>query len=283
MSSRPLKRSASVASLPTPPMTLHKRHNSRVHSDSDSESDQELDVSLGAKRRKTKQEDEQEESDFWNSSSAKADASDRQNSTSSNGVENANGERSSAPLLYRLKRTQSTGSQPLTPPPSHRKPSATASNRDSSPSPTSLLPRTPSPSGLCLPSTPVRRRDKSILRDSPENPFLASPAAPASSDSDCEQNEQEEAADDGVLVEKPTMEFVYRGTHRTYANPYYNRTPPPNSLLPVEHPDYEMDDRGGAMSYTRLFGVPKRKTKPTKARPPRTISNTNVVKETAIS
>lgn len=49
----------------------------------------------------------------------------------------------------------------------------------------------------------------SLLRDSPDNPFLTSPPGAALSGFESEQNEEEEGAESGEeLVEKPTMEFV---------------------------------------------------------------------------
>ncbi|KAJ7364344.1 hypothetical protein DFH08DRAFT_660635, partial [Mycena albidolilacea] len=214
---RPLKRSASVASLPTPPRTHHKRK--RAASKHSRASDDDLSATDDDDEQLIK-EAEAEES-FWLATNAAA-ASGTQ-----------------PPLLYRRLQAQSKtqtqpqtqlhGVPPVSPPPSHRKPPVRA-------------PCTPTPksssSTVSPPATPTRA---SILRDSPDNPFLASPLGPQ------DEVVVNESSSDALQEEKPTMAFVFRGVRRSFPNPYYNpsRTSPnPNSQLPPEHPDFEPEERG---------------------------------------
>jgi hypothetical protein len=226
-SSRPLKRSASTASLPTPPRTLDKkktrarsRHSVQDtdsesnYSQSDSDGEKEVDrVSFGRKKRRTavvlKGHDEEEhENEFWMGRSAgkkrkqvDADADD-----------------SDAPpalLQYRVK-------APVSPPPSRRQTTA--------PEP----PVTPQSAGSSRMLTRAARRQ--LLRDSPENPFLDdSPGSPASSPAPRTPTQH---------GEKELMTYVFRGMKAQFVNPFYNLPPSAHerSLLPVEHPDYEANE-----------------------------------------
>ncbi|KAK7016325.1 hypothetical protein R3P38DRAFT_2994045 [Favolaschia claudopus] len=242
---RPLKRSASVASLPTPPRTRHKRkrggskHSSRASSDEDltATDDDEDDAETHEKLIK---EAEEEES-FWLSTN------NAQQQSPSTGKSAA-----SAPLLYRRLQTAQSQVQvvePVSPPPSHRKPPARTAAL--------AVPRTPTPKSASTlsPSATPKRGD--ALRDSPDNPFLASPLG---SQDEVVVNESDGSPT--LQEEKPTMAFVFRGVRRSFPNPYYDPastapTPTPNSQLPPEHPDFEPDERSVRKL---LFGV-KRNTK----------------------
>ncbi|KAJ6520912.1 hypothetical protein DFH09DRAFT_997911 [Mycena vulgaris] len=240
---RPLKRSASVASLPTPPRTHHKRK--RAGSKHSRDSDDGLTATDEDDDEKLVKEAEDEES-FWLA------ANPASTSTSRN---------SSPPLLYRRlqahSQTQLHGVPPVSPPPSHRKPPAKAA----------VVPRTPTPksaSTVSPPSTPPpKRRNGAVLipRDSPDNPFLASPLG---SQDEVVVNESDSVP--SVQDEKPTMALVFRGVRRTFPNPYYNPSPSagqnPNSQLPPEHPDFEPDERGVRKL---LFGVGRKNTAPKKS------------------
>ncbi|KAK7033375.1 hypothetical protein R3P38DRAFT_2922337 [Favolaschia claudopus] len=231
---RPLKRSASVASLPTPPRTRHKRkrggskHSSRASSDEDltATDDDEDDAETHEKLIK---EAEEEES-FWLSTN---NAQQQSPSTGKSA--------SSAPLLYRRLQTAQSQVQvvePVSPPPSHRKPPARTA-------------------ALAVPRTPTPKSSSDALRDSPDNPFLASPLG---SQDEVVVNESDGSPT--LQEEKPTMAFVFRGVRRSFPNPYYDPsstapTPTPNSQLPPEHPDFEPDERNVRKL---LFGV-KRNTK----------------------
>jgi hypothetical protein len=253
---RPLKRSASVASLPTPPRTHHKRK--RGGSKHSRASDEDLTATDDDDDEKLIKEAEDEES-FWLATNP-----------ASTTVKNA-----PPPLLYRRLQAQSQsqtqlhGVPPVSPPPSHRKPPLKAT----------VVPRTPtlkSASTVSPPATPSRCNGaSSISRDSPDNPFLASPLGAQDevlvNDSDSVPSSQEE---------KPTMAFVLyvflssrpevlvltypfsRGVRRSFPNPYYNASstsPNPNSQLPPEHPDFEPEERGVRKL---LFGVGRKNAAP---------------------
>ncbi|KAJ7455239.1 hypothetical protein B0H11DRAFT_249136 [Mycena galericulata] len=225
---RPLKRSASVASLPTPPRTHHKRK--RGGSKHSRDSDEVLTATDEEDEEKLIKEAEDEES-FWLTANPA--------STSSNGP---------APLLYRRLQAQNQpqvhGVPPVSPPPSHRKPPGKAAVTSCTSTPLSTI--------VSPPSTPPPTRPTGAValpRDSPNNPFLASPLGSQDevviNDSDCVPSLQEE---------KPTMAFVFRGVRRSFPNPYYNSStePNPNSQLPPEHPDFEPEERAVRKL---LFGV----------------------------
>ncbi|KAJ7707420.1 hypothetical protein B0H17DRAFT_1191922 [Mycena rosella] len=238
---RPLKRSASVASLPTPPRTHRKRKraaskHSRNSDDGLTATDDDEDDD-----EKLIKEAEDEES-FWLAANPP--------STSRN---------ASPPLLYRRlqahSQTQVHGVPPVSPPPSHRKPPAKAAALSPTPTPKSA-------STVSPPSTPPPKRRKVtdfIPRDSPDNPFLASPLG---SQDEIIVNESDSVP--SIQEEKPTMALVFRGVRRNFPNPYYNSSssaPNPNSQLPPEHPDFEPDERGVRkllFGVARKNGVPKK-------------------------
>ena len=169
---RPLKRSASVASLPTPPRTRHKKKSTRSSAVYDTDTDLQSSESEGdnndgevgnkrhKKRRTSAKGAADEEEAFWMDSGSKAksdtevDSKSQATSTSSKSLPEA------PPLLYRRG---TAGAALVSPPPSNRKTLV-------SPSPTSPT-RTPRSSTLAPSSPPVTPRP---LRDSPNNPFLVS-------------------------------------------------------------------------------------------------------------
>ncbi|KAJ7743549.1 hypothetical protein B0H14DRAFT_3897634 [Mycena olivaceomarginata] len=214
---RPLKRSASVASLPTPPRTHHKRK--RAASKHSRASDDDLSATDDDDDEQLIKEAEAEES-FWLATNAPA-ASGTQ-----------------PPLLYRRLQAQSKSqTQPQTQ--LHGVPPRVAA---------AVASETPPAAPSRPPPTPPRA---SILRDSPDNPFLASPLGPQ------DELVVNESPSDALQEEKPTMAFVFRGVRRSFPNPYYNpsRTSPnPNAQLPPEHPDFEPEERGVRKL---LFGVRK--------------------------
>ncbi|KAJ7762002.1 hypothetical protein DFH07DRAFT_957009 [Mycena maculata] len=237
---RLLKRSASVASLPTPPRTHHKRK--RAGSKHSHASDEDLTATEDDDDKKLIKEAEDEESFWLNANPA---------STSTNAP---------PPLLYRRlqaqSQTQAHGVPPVSPPPSHRKLPAKAA----------VVPRTPTPqsSTVSPPSTPPPTRRNGAVplpRDSPDNPFLASPLG---SQDEVVVNESECVP--SLQDEKPTMAFVFRGVRRSFPNPYYNGSsstdPNPNSQLPPEHPDFEPEERGVRKL---LFGVARKTSAPKKS------------------
>ncbi|KAH8829660.1 hypothetical protein DL96DRAFT_1070049 [Flagelloscypha sp. PMI_526] len=214
----PLRRSASIASLPTPPRTTHKRKRAlrALDSDEDNDSESTRDQSESeseevVKRRKLAVADKNDDQDaFW-----------------------LGDEDEDATVLLNNFRKRSA-SHLASPPPSFRGKPVTGQQ-----SPPTLA----SP-----PSTPPRKVNPSAgpIRDSPNNPFLS----PLASDEEIGDNSSlVSAASVDTWIESPTITMVYRGTKRVFNNPHYDpetgraKPPNPNSLLPLEHPDYEADFR----------------------------------------
>ncbi|KAF8884729.1 hypothetical protein CPB84DRAFT_1866835 [Gymnopilus junonius] len=178
-----------------------------------------------------------------------------------------------APLLYRRLQAQAAAATaaiaPVSPPPSHRKAVSQtlalpvhqeqedhATTADS-PSPARVFSLSASP-----PSTPRRqtrsqtlastppRRGGVAFRDSPDNPFLATPEKHVGggdvsrSPSASVTVSSADPSPQTPGVEKPTMTYVFRGVRRVYNNPLYNHaenrpySPPPASKLPIDHPDF---------------------------------------------
>jgi len=221
---RPLKRSASTASLPTPPRTLDKkksrsrsRHSAQDtdsesnYSQSDSDGEQQEDkVVSGRKKRRTSMalrgnDEEEDENEFWTGRRGKARDTDD--------------DASPALLQYRVKAL-------VSPPPSLRQ-------TTSAPEP----PVTPESAGSSSSrTTRLRAARRQALRDSPENPFLDdSPPSAAGSPVPRTPTKHEE---------KPLVTYVFRGMKAQFANPMYNLPPSAHehSLLPVEHPDFEANE-----------------------------------------
>ncbi|KIK07580.1 hypothetical protein K443DRAFT_673170 [Laccaria amethystina LaAM-08-1] len=251
---RVLKRSASTASLPTPPRTHSKPGRGRSRGSCDSDSDdqvvllsdeEELAVSVHKKRR-TREATEEGEDGFWLGTGG---MTTRSKTASGSSNSKAVDPSTQAPLVYRRRQAQfQQQQQPVSPPPSHRKPMVV--------SPTNNAPTTPlrtsqrlvhAPSTASPPVTPKRksqRRTTSVLRDSPQNPFLASPleAVPES-----ESEESPNQSPKTPYQEKPTVAYVFRGVRREFHNPMYNLaknrpiSPPRGSKLPVEHPAFSPD------------------------------------------
>lgn len=239
-----LKRTATAASLPTPPRTQRRRRRSSIASDSDRarSSDTASDDELPVKKRRlaTVQEDDDQDA-FWlgkTSTPPGTVATLKTAASKSDGWSSSDEEE--VPLLTRRKANSDAASDYASPPPSHRKPAKL----------TLATVKTPSPK--------TRRTKTAIpIRDSPNNPFLDSPPASASTtnaspgiaeEADKDGNEEEGDAMYNV-GDKPTVAFVHRGVRRQFPNPYHDpktgraRPVNPNSLLPPEHEDYEPDFR----------------------------------------
>lgn len=168
---RVLKRSASTASLPTPPRTRHKRrhgrslHDAEGDSGSGTASEDEEQKHHYKKRRVSQAQEDDDEDAFWTgqpgASSKKASSGDAIRSPSPD--EDEDDETSSpVPLLFRKNRQ--TNSALASPPPSHRKTTSTAPI--AAPALVLRSATTASP-----PETPKGNP----VRDSPNNPFLESP------------------------------------------------------------------------------------------------------------
>lgn len=176
-----LKRSASMASLPTPPRTHRKHARGRSRGSCDSASDdnaalpsetEERCSERPNKKRRTETVVDDEDA-FWLGAPG---APSKTNS--------------SVPLLYRKSAGQSiqTNVAPVSPPPSHYKGKITSTlvvTPKISPMP--LLDKTPRIASP--PSTPKRHLTRRALKDSPENPFLATPVADSDSPGVTESSE----------------------------------------------------------------------------------------------
>ncbi|KAK2467213.1 hypothetical protein APHAL10511_000762 [Amanita phalloides] len=250
--SRPLKRSASVASLPTPPGTRHRVGKKRekatgslaYHSESDSGGGSSTDSSVGdvenqvngCKRRRTLDILDDEEA-FWLDGGCTGGAK----GPGKGGAES------------RALSEPATRVAPVSPPPSHRK-----------------TKRVDKASDLVA----VRHADSAV--NSPNNPFLDDGKSKTKATSPCTPTS---------LEERPTVTYVFRGVRGVYPNPLYNHakkralSPPPESLLPPEHPDYSPDMRcpprvlfptrpSKSKSHRKRDCLPELPTTPTRSRGP---------------
>ncbi|KAF8960407.1 hypothetical protein BDZ97DRAFT_1833447 [Flammula alnicola] len=261
---RPLKRSASTASLPTPPRTHRKHARGRSRGSCDSESDENAVLSSddeelgGHKKRRTGDAIEAaNEEAFWLSGSAGLNADAAAESLSK---DDSASKSKAVPLLYRRRHAQQAHVDvaPVSPPPSHRKAAVGTLPLDSVPGSSSSPPSTP---------RATRSATKRAIRDSPDNPFLATPVKVVE-DSDTPSASSANPSPHTPNHEKPTVTYVFRGVRRVYQNPLYNHaedrpySPPPASKLPIEDPDYSP-----AVTCTPklLFPAARRNTKGKKA------------------
>ncbi|KAG7452758.1 uncharacterized protein BT62DRAFT_983693 [Guyanagaster necrorhizus] len=246
---RPLKRSSSTASLPTPPRTHHKRRTARSKAFSgesdggDTADSGDQVVRLNKKRRISDiQEEEEEDFDdediFWaGGKSTKAAGSSSETKSASVIRRSESPVGSPLPLLFRKReRAQSTSSL-VSPPPSFRK-------AKTAPAKGPLF-LSASPSNTSPPRTP-KNKAQCPIRDPSNNPFLDSPGG---LDDASDNDDDTTSLSERPYEEKPTVTFVYRGVRKTFPNPYYDPvkkgpvSPTPNSLLPPEHIDFSPDLR----------------------------------------
>ncbi|KAK7043693.1 hypothetical protein VNI00_008304 [Paramarasmius palmivorus] len=274
--SRPLKRSSSSVSLPTPPRTQHRRRIRRLKApkvDSDEDggisggegNTDEEENGRGRKRRRISAIQEQaEEEAFWAADSHKSSIQETLSepdigaTTYDSDVDTGN--TSDVPFLSRRRVKMSTGSAPVSPPPSHRRkkpaktvllkggmalvavPEEEAAKKTADGSPATIA-STP-------PHTPKSQVGKGagispmLLRDSPSNPFLSSPESPSGVD-----RSSRVIQGSTIYDERPTITMVFRGVRKEFPNPHYDhkrgkpKSPDPRSQLPPEHPDYTPDLR----------------------------------------
>ncbi|KDQ31757.1 hypothetical protein PLEOSDRAFT_1110937 [Pleurotus ostreatus PC15] len=260
--SNPLKRSASTASLPTPPRTRRRRRvrlasNNRTDSGSDgaggNSSDEDtlrVPENLHKKRKISAIPEVEEEDEFWM-------GADRSNTLSTEASSSAKDRADESPLsspipiLSRRKQAAtSLGSAPVSPPPSRRVTRTVTSKVSDTPVLTTVTesPHVDTPSTASPPVTPDNklkgktRRFKPSLMDSPDNPFVDSGAG-----SDVDEQDSPDFELRTPPAERPTLTYVFRGVKTRFLNPLYDHAnnrplpPDPDSLLPVEHPDYTGD------------------------------------------
>ncbi|KAI9452750.1 hypothetical protein F5148DRAFT_1289474 [Russula earlei] len=261
--SKSLKRSASVASLPTPPRTVRKRSRSRgsaYHSSDDDDVDDALPVvsphlspsqnhhvseELSAVTHKRRRIDavvaelnaEDGEDTFW-LSGAPAEPQDLKPASKSS----------------RFPRSVSKGKPPSSsrrgPPTSTRRLSQSrAVPASSAPATWSLLSPPPTkPSRLVTP--PRKRTVKPMpVRDSPNNPFLVNPSdSPGSAPSS-------PVGPHTPVPDKETIYYVFRGKRLAFQNPHFGAPKNPRSMLQPEHPDFSPSED---CTPRRLFGPPRK-------------------------
>ena len=205
---RSLKRSASTASLPTPPRTHRKLSRGKSSDFCDSASDEDVayktsDDELLVQRHKKRRVGE------------------------------------SKPLLYRRGQAQ-VDVEPVSPPPSHRRLVVSTPKRTNARKPE---PHIATDSPPVTPQQHKRSPTRRAIRDSPDNPFLATPENQAE-DSSGSSDSSANSSPHGPLQERPTIAYVFRGVRRECKNPLYNHaqdrpfSPPPESKLAIDHPDY---------------------------------------------
>ncbi|KAJ3805479.1 hypothetical protein F5876DRAFT_81740 [Lentinula aff. lateritia] len=254
-STRSLKRSASAASLPTPPRTNRRRKNRKLRSlkaveeeaGGEASSDEEQRPERQSKRRKISNVPEDDEEAFWTAGSPTSHNLQKGNVKEADEVGTESDSDTATSFLSRHgQRSSTVGSAPVSPPPSHRRiPAAKIASIAPALQLLPVVEENPSPSGTSPPVTPKSSKTLA-LRDSPYNPFLASPLDL----DDAASTSKSSKMSTGLLQEKPTVTFIFRGVKKEYPNPYYDhakdkpRSPEPNSLLPPEHKDYTPDLRG---------------------------------------
>jgi hypothetical protein len=169
--SRPLKRSASTASLPTPPRTHHKRKGGRsrasYESDTDLESTASEDEEGGGrnthKKRRMSEMNEVDEEAFWMGTTSTTAKSVKTLKGDAKSTSTSKASSPAHPLLYRRRLNAASVVAPVSPPPSNRRKAMTSTA--TTPTIVDSVPSSP-------PATP---ESKHPMRDSPNNPFLESP------------------------------------------------------------------------------------------------------------
>ena len=171
---RPLKRSASTASLPTPPLTHRKYTQGKSKGSCDTDSDE--DVGLASddelvgqrhKKRRLGEAKQVDEDTFWLADSGLNAEAKNQQPGSKSSTSTIVGLSQAAPLLYRRRQAQ-IDVAPVSPPPSRRRPAVATPKVFVTRKPETCIAAGPPP---VTPKT--RSSTRRILRDSPDNPFLA--------------------------------------------------------------------------------------------------------------
>ncbi|KAI0044774.1 hypothetical protein FA95DRAFT_1561813 [Auriscalpium vulgare] len=271
--SKNLKRSASVASLPTPPRTIRKRSRSRGSAYQSSDDEGALPVlsphgheaadenaAFGHKRRRIDRvvdelSHEDREEAFW-LAAPPLPAEPKAKARAPTSAKPSRLPRPKGAVRTSQSTATSSASTSRARMPSTR-PSLTSSRRLSQSRAATVHPNfalpSPPPSRVRPPVTPPRRtRAKAKpVRDSPNNPFIegSPPSSPVGPNT--------------PIVEKEMLTYVFRGKRQLFPNPHFNAPRDPRSFLAPEHPDFEPTDD---CTPRRLFAAPpipmKRSTKP---------------------
>ncbi|KIJ35292.1 hypothetical protein M422DRAFT_782581 [Sphaerobolus stellatus SS14] len=223
-SRKTLKRTASLASLPSPPPTVQQPKKRRRSSNAESLSDDDDDDG-----------DAEEEFNKGGTIVGRkllfpaAPAGPSRGTLTTDDAENPFVDNKAFDVVEQLAEDASTS--PLkkrrvlaSPPPSKGKPSTSK--------PVAKSPRTPSPLGkrsvLCI------ANELPILGDEEDNPFLDDKKTKSKT------SRTHRSRSPHNLEERPTMTYVFKGMKADVPNPYYNLPDSAfeNSRLPVAHPDY---------------------------------------------
>ncbi|KAH9057934.1 hypothetical protein EDB83DRAFT_1035084 [Lactarius deliciosus] len=281
--SKSLKRSASVASLPTPPRTVRKRSRSRgsAYHSSDDEADEALPVvsphlspsqshhvleELSIPTHKRRRID---------AVVAELNAEEREDTFWLSGAPEQRQDSQPEPKPARLSRPLSKGKPPSSsrrgPPTSARRLSQSRAVPASAVPPTwSLL--SPPPTRPRPPVTPPRKRPAKPMpvRDSPNNPFLVdtsdSPGSLPSSP----------IGPRTPVPDKETIHYVFRGKRLAFQNPHFGVPRHSRSKLQPEHPDFSPSEdctprrlfeplrkgKGKIRAHTQASAAPKRSPSP---------------------
>uniref|UniRef100_A0A0W0FX86 Uncharacterized protein n=1 Tax=Moniliophthora roreri TaxID=221103 RepID=A0A0W0FX86_MONRR len=256
---RPLKRSSSTASLPTPPRTQHRRKigrakggpKAKVVSDEDSDTgdgnvstDEEDNGRRRKRRRISAIQEEAEEEAFWAggqeiSKSSRLESqttmSEPEIGTTAHESDQDAGSTSDVPFLSRRRMKMATGSAPVSPPPSHRrkKPAKTVSLKLKAGPLFAVSEEDPvkpatseNVSPATVASTPPRTPKSQVSKGAGISPILLrdSPNNPFLSSPESPSD----AARSGRVIqgstvddERPTFTMV-RGVRKEFPNPYYD-------------------------------------------------------------
>lgn len=223
---RPLKRSASTASLPTPPYSRERRKRRASERENESDSDDDDD---GDNVSEPTEEDRiltAKAERLGLLASSKPRPSREPSSKKRAKLDQAVSQ-------SKAEQVATSAVAPLSPPRSRRHTAA-------------AVPRTPPPRKA---KKPAGASSKPVpVRGSPDNPFIDDVAGPGGS-KDARPVPRRHSEE---YEEKPTVTYVFRGVKATFENPLYNLSPSARSKanLPIEHPDFSPDP---AVPPRRLF------------------------------
>ncbi|EJD54767.1 hypothetical protein AURDEDRAFT_110259 [Auricularia subglabra TFB-10046 SS5] len=223
---RPLKRSASTASLPTPPYYAERRKRrsaSQHDSDSDSDDVDELDSDQDVVERT--EEDKHLTSKRLGllglsaapPSHKRPKLSKDKTTTDSAPAEDKDAEATTAA-------GPSKAAAPISPPRSKRQ------TRSATKAAEVVVPRTPPPRAAKSKAVNARRP----IRGSPGNPFI---------DDGRKVERPPPRRESEEFEEKPTVEYVFRGVKATFDNPLYGLSPSvrARARLPIDDPEFSPD------------------------------------------
>ncbi|KIM24187.1 hypothetical protein M408DRAFT_331936 [Serendipita vermifera MAFF 305830] len=224
---RSLKRTASVASLPTPPRSA--RSKKRARKDISDEEKEELEDSSSAGESSTKPLARVLFKPKGVASKTKVPAKRTDEETAEDVFWDGPLLTKESPKAKKTKAPSTIGSAPVSPPHSSSK---QVGPRFQTPPPLKDRPASRAVSSGGGPPLVVPEDEDGPLRDSPNNLFLVSSKAAHSPVPVADEAEEFE--------EPPTVSYVFRGKRQDFPNPLYNLPAEVHerSKLPLEHPDF---------------------------------------------